>query len=49
MKYPARFEPDPEAGGYVVTFRDIPESLTQGDDDAEAMEMAEDVFVCSRN
>lgn len=36
MKYPATFTPDPD-GGYVVTFRDIPEAITQGDDDAEAM------------
>lgn len=51
MQYPARFEPDLEAGGYVVTFRDIPEAITQGDDDAEAMAMAmamaEDVLISS--
>lgn len=47
MQYPARFEPDLEAGGYVVTFRDIPEAVTQGDDDAEAMAMAEDVLISS--
>lgn len=47
MQYPARFEPDPDAGGYVVTFRDIPEAITQGDDDDEAMVMAEDVLMSS--
>lgn len=47
MQYPAKFEPDHEVGGYVVTFRDIPEAITQGDDDAEAMSMAEDVLVSS--
>ncbi|MBB3119352.1 type II toxin-antitoxin system HicB family antitoxin [Pseudoduganella violacea] len=47
MKYPARFEPDPKAGGFVITFRDIPEAVTQGDDDAEAMEMAEDALISS--
>lgn len=47
MQYPARFEPDHEAGGYVVTFRDIPEAITQGDDEAEAMAMAEDVLMSS--
>ncbi|WP_304665259.1 type II toxin-antitoxin system HicB family antitoxin [Massilia sp. erpn] len=47
MKYPARFKPDPEAGGYVVTFRDIPAAITQGDDDAEAMEMAKDDRIVS--
>lgn len=44
MQYPALFAPAPE-GGYVVTFRDIPEAITQGDDDDEAMEMAEDVLI----
>jgi antitoxin HicB len=44
MKYPAKFTPDPD-GGYVVTFRDIPEAITQGDHDAEAMEMAKDVLL----
>ena len=47
MQYPAKFEPDLEAGGYVVTFRDIPEAITQGDDDAEAMAMAEEVLISS--
>jgi antitoxin HicB len=47
MKYPASFKPDPEAGGLVVTFRDIPEAITQGDDDAEAMTMAEEVLLSS--
>jgi antitoxin HicB len=42
MKYPALFTPD--TGGYVVTFRDIPEAITQGDDDDDAMFMARDVL-----
>jgi len=29
--YPARFAPDKKDGGFVVTFRDIPEAITQGD------------------
>jgi antitoxin HicB len=29
--YPARFSPDRHDGGYVVTFRDVPEAITQGD------------------
>lgn len=45
MKYPAKFTPDAEAGGYVVTFRDIPEAITQGDDEAEALAMARDVLL----
>lgn len=46
MRYPAHFEPATE-GGFVVTFRDIPEAITQGDTEAEAMSMAEDVLVSS--
>lgn len=46
MRYPAHFEAATE-GGYVVTFRDIPEAITQGDTDDEAMEMASDVLVSS--
>jgi len=29
MKYPATFTADNDAGGFVVTFRDIPEAITQ--------------------
>ncbi|QJD91824.1 type II toxin-antitoxin system HicB family antitoxin [Duganella dendranthematis] len=35
MKYPAHFEPA-EEGGFVITFRDIPEAITQAEDEAEA-------------
>lgn len=42
MKYPATFMP--ETGGFVVTFRDIPEAITQGDDEADAQFMARDVL-----
>jgi antitoxin HicB len=44
MKYPATFTPADE-GGFVVTFRDIPEAITQGDDEAEAVNMAEDALL----
>lgn len=44
MKYPATFTPA-EEGGFVVTFRDIPEAITQGDDEAEALAMAADVLL----
>lgn len=44
MQYPALFEPAPE-GGFVVTFRDIPEAITQGETEAEALEMAEDALL----
>ena len=33
--YPALFLPEPD-GGYLVTFPDIPEAITQGDDLADA-------------
>jgi antitoxin HicB len=45
MLYPAQFLPD--TGGFVVTFRDIPEAITQGDDEAEAVMMAKDVLLLS--
>lgn len=37
FSFPAHFEADPD-GGFVVTFRDVPEAITQGDtlEDAEA-------------
>ena len=43
MKYPAKFTKDD--GGYVVTFRDIPEAITQGDTLEEAHEMAAEVLL----
>lgn len=45
MKYPATFKPD--TGGFVVTFRDIPEAITQGDDEADAVDMAKDALLLS--
>ena len=44
MYYPAQFTPA-EEGGFVVTFRDLPEAITQGDTEAEAYEMATDVLL----
>jgi len=44
MKYPATFTPADE-GGFVITFRDIPEAISQGDDEAEALHMAADVLL----
>ena len=44
MFYPAVLTEDP-AGGFVVSFRDIPEALTQGEDEKEALEMAEDALI----
>lgn len=44
MRYPAHFEPA-EEGGFIVTFRDIPEAITQGDTEEEAIVMAEDALI----
>lgn len=43
MKYAAKFIKDED--GFVVTFRDIPEAITQGDTYEEAVEMAEDALL----
>jgi antitoxin HicB len=37
--YPARFEHDPD-GGFVVTFPDVPEAITQGEGLADARQSA---------
>ncbi|KLU20362.1 antitoxin [Caballeronia mineralivorans PML1(12)] len=43
LRYPARFEPDD--GGFVITFRDIPEAITEGDTIEEARAMAADALL----
>lgn len=40
--YPALFTPDKRDGGFVVTFPDVPEAITQGDDIADTLEQAAD-------
>ncbi len=42
FSYPVRLAPDRRDGGYVVTFRDLPEAITQGDDLADALAQAAD-------
>jgi antitoxin HicB len=44
--YPALFEPDEKAGGFVVTFPDLPHGVTQGETVEEAIEMATDLLAC---
>lgn len=45
--YPATLQACAEESGYVVTFRDVPEAITQGSSLAEAIEYAEDALeVC---
>jgi antitoxin HicB len=42
--YPYELSPQPE-GGFTVTFPDVPEAITQGDNEKEAAAMAEDALV----
>ncbi len=46
IHYPARFEPDAGKGGFVVTFPDFDWGVTQGETEAEAVEMSEDALLC---
>lgn len=46
MDYPALFKPADE-GGFVVTFRDIPEAISQGETLEEAEAMALEVLISS--
>ena len=41
--YPAKLSPDPD-GGFTVTFRDVPEAITEGDSRDEALMRAEDAL-----
>jgi len=40
--YPARFTPDAQEGGFVVTFVDLPEAITQGETKEAALQEAAD-------
>ena len=42
--YPVTLTPDEADGGFVVTFVDIPEAITQGDTEAEALAAARDAL-----
>jgi len=42
--YPVVLTPDEADGGFVVTFPDLPEAITQGDDTASALEEAADAL-----
>jgi antitoxin HicB len=42
--YPVTLTPDKTDGGFVVTFDDIPEAITQGDTEAEALAAAQDAL-----
>jgi antitoxin HicB len=41
--YPAALTPDPD-GGFTVTFRDVPEAITEGESREEALLRAEDAL-----
>lgn len=43
LDYPVILEPQPE-GGFVVTFVDVPEAITQGEDEQEALLYAVDAL-----
>ena len=47
MRYPARLKAQAE-GGYVVTFPDIPEAITQGEDVEDALRHAADALESAR-
>jgi antitoxin HicB len=42
--YPVTLTPDEVDGGFIVTFVDIPEAITQGDTEAEALAAARDAL-----
>jgi antitoxin HicB len=41
FSYPVKLTIDKHDGGFVVTCRDLPEAITQGNDKAEALDQAE--------
>lgn len=44
MKFPVTLKHDMAGGGFVVTFRDIPEAITQGETVEEALQMAREAL-----
>lgn len=44
MDYPAVFEADRKAGGFVITLPDLPWGVTQAETEAEGLEMAQDLL-----
>lgn len=42
--YAAEFEPTEREGGFVVSFPDVPEAITEGDDMADALVQASDAL-----
>jgi antitoxin HicB len=44
FNYPVTITPDKKDGGFVVTFRDIPEAITQGDTVQQALAAAKEAL-----
>jgi antitoxin HicB len=44
MKFPVTLTPDEADGGFVVTFHDIPEAITQGETIEESLAMAQEAL-----
>ena len=44
MEYPARFVKDKNSGGFVITFPDVAEAITEADSMDEAIPMAEEAL-----
>lgn len=44
MKFPVTLTPDEADGGFVVTFQDIPEAITQGETVEKALAMAKEAL-----
>lgn len=44
FSYPAALTPDQDDGGFVVTFRDLPEAITQGENTKDALAEAADAL-----
>ena len=44
MKFPVTLTADKDDGGFVVTFKDVPEAITQGNSVEEALLMAKDAL-----
>jgi len=42
FQYPVTLTPDKKDGGFVVTFKDLPEAITQGETVADALRQAAD-------
>ncbi len=44
FKYPVTLTPDKKDGGFVVTFKDVPEAITQGDSVPQALAAAREAL-----